>query len=240
MDERGGSSGGSTTTRLLRAVEGGGGERNNERPKEPWKGEYAKSIVYGGFDAIITSFSLISSISATTSSYGVLVLGFSNLVADAITMGFGDFVSISTEQDVIKDEMRMIEWDVMNHLNNEQAELVVNIFTKYKNILVDQRMVHDKGMVPTTKQEVKPWKNGLVTFISFILFGSIPLLSFMILIPNTNNDSVKFFSACIVCALALSLLGVAKAKIASQNYMFSIAMTLFSGAIAATVAYFLG
>ncbi|OIW01115.1 hypothetical protein TanjilG_25223 [Lupinus angustifolius] len=226
MDERGGSSGGSTTTRLLRAVEGGGGggERNNERPKEPWKGEYAKSV---------------------------LVLGFSNLVADAITMGVGDFVSVITEHDVIKDERRVREWDVMNNLNNEQAVLVrhyealgmdyndatmvVNIFTKYKNMLVDQTMV------ATTKQEMKPLKNGVVTFISFILFGFTPLLSFTILIPYTNNDSVKFnIVACIVCAIALSLLGVAKARICSQNYMFSMAMTLFTGAIAAFVAYFLG
>ena len=49
-------------------------ERNRTRPKEPWKGEYAKSIVYGGLDAIITCFSLISSISANKLSSGTYLV----------------------------------------------------------------------------------------------------------------------------------------------------------------------
>lgn len=48
-----------------------GGMRKSERPKEPpWKGEFVKSIVYAGLDAIVTSFSLISSISAGRLSSG--------------------------------------------------------------------------------------------------------------------------------------------------------------------------
>lgn len=66
MDERGDNN----TTRLLLSGDSGDIERKSERPKEPWRGEYVKSIVYGGLDAIITCFSLISSISATTSSSG--------------------------------------------------------------------------------------------------------------------------------------------------------------------------
>lgn len=116
---------------------------------------------------------------------------------------------------------------------------VVNIFTKYNDIMVDQRMAADKGMLPAD-QEVKPWKNGLVTFASFMIFGSIPLLSFIILIPFTNSNSVKFVSACLLSALALALLGVARARIAGQNMVFSTAITLFSGVIAAAAAYVVG
>ncbi|KAL2330373.1 hypothetical protein Fmac_017954 [Flemingia macrophylla] len=284
---------GGATTRLLRsaAEKGGDSEWKSDRPREPWRGEYVKSIVFGGLDAIVTCFALISSISASTSSSAsgmlgsnpkiewdsvegykaldspinslwlrflirdVLVLGFSNLVADAISMGFGDFVSASSEQDVIIEERKVTKWDVMNQRDKEQAELVrhyqalgmdyndatmvVNIFTKYNDILVDQRMVADKGML-ASEQEVKPWKNGLVTFASFMLFGSTPLLSFIILIPFTDSDTVKFLSACLVSALALALLGVAKARIASQNIIFSVVLTLSSGVIAGLAAYLVG
>lgn len=95
------------------------------------------------------------------------------------------------------------------------------------------------GMLPPDEAE-KPWKNGLVTFAAFLVFGSAPLLSFIILIPFTNNDLVKFVGACILSALALALLGAAKAKIAGQNYAFSVAVTLLNGAIAAAAAYALG
>ncbi|PQP92853.1 uncharacterized protein Pyn_36989 [Prunus yedoensis var. nudiflora] len=83
----------------------GGYIKKSERPKEPWKGVYAKSILYAGLDAIVTCFSLISSISASRiSSVDVLVLGFANLVADGISMGFGDFMSSSSEKDVAAKE----------------------------------------------------------------------------------------------------------------------------------------
>lgn len=65
--------GGDTTSHLLRS-EGGEGEAENkkisQRPEEPWRGDYVKSIVYAGLDAIITCFSLISSISAGHLSSG--------------------------------------------------------------------------------------------------------------------------------------------------------------------------
>ncbi|KAK7295011.1 hypothetical protein RJT34_17914 [Clitoria ternatea] len=248
---------GGTTTRLLQAsLEEGGSERNCERPREPWKGEYVKSIVYAGLDAIITCFALISSISASSSSsMDVLVLGFANLVADAISMGFGDFVSTTSEQDVITEERRVTEWDVMNNRESEQRELVkhyqalgmdykdatmvVDIFTKYNDIMVYERMVADKGMLPAD-QKVKPWRNGLVTFASFMVFGSAPLLSFIIMIPFTDSDLVKFVTACVVSALALALLGVAKARVGGQNIVFSAAITLLSGVIAAAAAYLIG
>lgn len=114
----------------------------------------------------------------------------------------------------------------------------MSIFAKYNNILVSEKMVA-QGMLLPDKAE-KPWKNGLATFAAFLVFGSAPLLSFIVFIPFTNNDSVKFVGACVLSAIALALLGIAKAKIAGQNYAFSVSVTLFNGAIAAAAAYAVG
>lgn len=67
----------SNATPLLRSVVVTNGSDNNiqndeeqSRPTRPWQGEFAKSIVYAGLDAIVTCFSLISSISAGRLSSG--------------------------------------------------------------------------------------------------------------------------------------------------------------------------
>ncbi|XP_051146912.1 uncharacterized protein LOC127262314 [Andrographis paniculata] len=228
----------------------------NRRPKEPWKGEFVKSLVLAGMDAIITSFSLISSISAARlSSVDVLVLGIANLVADGISMGFGDFVASSTEKDVAAKERSITEWDVGNHGRIEHHELVqryraqgmtamdaatvVTVFSKYPEILVDEKMAAEKGMSPPDQND-KPWKNGLVTFASFLAFGCAPILSFIILIPITDSNMIKFIGACTLSAIALTILGIAKAKIAGQNYMVSVGTTLLNGAIAGAAAYGIG
>ena len=67
--------GATSTSRLLRAEDGRGDSESERggasgRPREPWKGEFVKSIVYAGLDAIVTCFSLISSISASRYSSG--------------------------------------------------------------------------------------------------------------------------------------------------------------------------
>ena len=65
------------TTHLLRLEEDGEAENDqkiSKRPKEPCRGDYVKSIVYAGFDAIVTCFSLISSMSASHLSSGKLAL----------------------------------------------------------------------------------------------------------------------------------------------------------------------
>ncbi|KAL9228955.1 hypothetical protein vseg_004479 [Gypsophila vaccaria] len=228
------------------------------KPKGPtWKGEHAKSIVYGGLDAIVTCFSLISSITSGggMSSVDVLVLGFANLVADGISMGFGDYVSSSTERNMAAMEKDVTQWEVDNNAKSEMrnlvehyrslgmspddANMVVNIISKYKNIMVEEEMMGQKGIIPADQDE-KPWKNGLVTFASFLVFGSAPLLSFIILIPFTNDDQVKFIGACVLSALALALLGLAKAKISGENYGVSALVTVSNGAIAAATAYGIG
>lgn len=215
----------------------------------------------------------------------VLVLGFANLVADGISMGFGDYVSSSTERDVAAKERAVTKWDVDNHHLHQLKELlheyqmlgmsakdastvllttrlffffffsrnksflgvdgcdmalqVVSIFAKYKDILVDEKMMAQKGMLPPGRGG-KPWKNGLVTFAAFILFGSTPLLSFIVLIPFTDNEIIEFAGACVLSGLSLALLGVAKAKIAGQGYAASAMATLLNGAAAASAAYGLG
>ncbi|XP_047319175.1 uncharacterized protein LOC124922488 [Impatiens glandulifera] len=232
--------------------------QKEERPKEPWNGAFAKSIVYAGLDAILTTFALISSITAgKLSSVDVLVLGVANLVADGISMGFGDFVSSSTEMDMEREERRVAEWDVTYNfaLQKDQllhsyisrdmdaadADTVVNIFSKYKDIFIEEKMGAMKWILPDDKAR-KPWKNGMVTFSAFIVFGSAPLLSFIVLLPfnQEKSESMKFIGAAIMSAMALALLGASKAWIAGRGYVGSVFVTLLNGVVAASAAYTIG
>lgn len=52
-------------------------------------GDFMKSVVFGGLDGIITLFAIVASISGSDLQPAVvLVLGFSKLVGDGISMGF--------------------------------------------------------------------------------------------------------------------------------------------------------
>lgn len=54
----------------------------------------------------------------------VLVLGFANLVADVISMGFGDFVSSSTKRDMAAKDRAVTKWDVDNRCRHQLTKLL--------------------------------------------------------------------------------------------------------------------
>jgi hypothetical protein len=94
-------------------------------PSTGWSGEYVKSIVYGGLDAIVTSFALVASVSGGDLPAGaVLVLGFANLIADGISMGYGDFLSSTAERDFAANEQLVADWQMEHELYEEMLYLV--------------------------------------------------------------------------------------------------------------------
>ena len=58
-------------------------------------GKYVKSLVFGGLDGIITTFAVVAaSKGGSLSTEIVLLMGFANLFADGLSMGFGDFCPV--------------------------------------------------------------------------------------------------------------------------------------------------
>eukprot|EP01084_Bolivina_argentea_P301530 520234_1 len=67
-------------------------EINQEQDAHKSFGEYVKYMIYGGLDGVITTFAIVTGIEgANFPSETILVLGFANLIADAISMGIGDY-----------------------------------------------------------------------------------------------------------------------------------------------------
>lgn len=73
--------------------------------------EYLREIVYGGSDGIITTFAVVAGFTGAQSGNStlvggsfltVLLFGFANLLADATSMGLGNFLSIRAEQGLRK------------------------------------------------------------------------------------------------------------------------------------------
>ncbi len=57
-----------------------------------------KSIVFGGLDGVITTFSIVAAVAgADLPPQTAILMGFSNLIADALSMGLGDFLSSKAE-----------------------------------------------------------------------------------------------------------------------------------------------
>ena len=217
-------------------------------------GEYIKSIIYGGLDGVFTTFALVAGFQGAGSSFEnpstMLVFGFANVVADALSMGVGDFLSEKAENDFAITERAREEWEFENYqqgeidemiaiymekgMTYEDATTILNIMAKYKDFFIDHMMIQELEIYPVDPNAddydpYQPFKNGIVTFCSFLLFGSIPLLSYVIFeafnITHKIGD-LKFELCIILSILTLMTLGIVKVEL-SLNLSIDFMKKLF-------------
>lgn len=220
------------------------------------EGKYIKSIVFGGLDGIITTFAIVAGVAgADLSSKVVLVLGFANLLADGLSMGIGDYLSDSAEIEHNKAERKREKWEMENYvegeieemiqiyeskgIEKEDAEKILRTMSKYPDFFVDHMMVQELGIMPPDEDD-NPMMSGFVTFLSFILFGFVPLVAFLILNSSSAAFGLKFGLSCLLTALTLIALGLIKARLSGLNYINSALFVLINGAATAGVAYLIG
>ena len=218
-------------------------------------GEYVKSIIYGGLDGIITTFAIVAGISgATLSTEVILVLGFANLIADGLSMGIGDYLSEVSELEYIQSEKKREEWEFDNYKEGEiqemieiykkkgislnDAELILRTMSKYREFFVSHMLVQELELQPPSGDE-QPMKGGIVTLLSFLCFGCVPLLSYIILAQIDFNDNFdpRFLISCILTILCLFGLGVFKGKITESSMIKSGFFICSNGIFAAGMAY---
>jgi VIT1/CCC1 family predicted Fe2+/Mn2+ transporter len=232
-------------------------------PEKHTKGaEHIKSGVFGAIDGIITTFSVVSgAVGGSLGSNVILILGFSNLVSDGLSMGLGDFISSQAEYDYAKAEMRREKWEFENYSQGEKDEMVeiyrdkglskedatelVEVLAKNKNNFIDTMMVEELGMLPPSPDE-SPAMGGLVTFLAFLIFGIIPLLPYVIgeaiakgtQVPANNN--ALFGIAIGLVAVALFTLGAVTSKFTIHTWYKAGMYMLIVGAVAAGSSYLIG
>ena len=98
----------------------------------------------GGLDGIVTTFAVVSG--ATGGGLGtdvILVLGFSNILADALSMGVGDALSSKAEQEYVLAEKDRETWEMENYPEGEIQEMI-EIFTEKGMTKEDSEMIMQK------------------------------------------------------------------------------------------------
>lgn len=85
-----------------------------------------------------------------------------------------------------------------------------------------------------------PWKTGLATFLSFIVIGFIPLLSFVLALLSQSINENKFLYSFILTAVALIFVGAVKGEVVKKHPIRSAFETLLIGGAAAILAFLVG
>lgn len=223
--------------------------------------EYFKEVIYGGIDGIVTTFAVVAGFAGaalttdTTTQLSfvvVLLFGLANLFADAASMGLGNFLSVRSEKDlyqVKREEERSALKSNPQHevtetirlmqekgFSAEDAQTLANIYQHNEEYWLDFMMQHDKEMAdPRGENEIF---TGLATFLSFMAFGAIPLLPFML--QDSGDPATAFLFSAAGTFAALVALGLLKWRVIGAKFVASLFEVVAVGGTAAVLAYFVG
>lgn len=219
--------------------------------------QYLKQIVYGGNDGIVTTFAIVAGFqganaegAAQVGALAVLVFGFANLFADAVSMGLGEFLSGRSERDLYtaqhNDVLHRIDADpqgesatLADHLQDrgiaaKDVEPLAAILARNPELLAEMVLTYRQNMPEPDHGNLRG--RALMTFLAFVVFGFVPISAFVFL-PATGGT---FIIANVATALALVALGLLRWNATDESLLRCVGETLLVGGICAVVAFVVG
>jgi VIT1/CCC1 family predicted Fe2+/Mn2+ transporter len=204
---------------------------------------WLRAAVLGANDGILSTASLILGVAAASSTHGsILVAGIAGLVAGAMSMAAGEYVSVHSQADGEKAELDRERREIAADSEGEHRELA-GIYVRrglepaLAKEVAKQLMARDAigahardelGM--SEKSRARPLQAALASAASFAVGAALPLLvaalaPHSIVIPLVSGASLAF----------LAILGAVAARAAGAPMAPGAARVAFWGALAMAV-----
>lgn len=219
--------------------------------------EWVRAAVYGANDGIVTTFAVVAGAAGAKLGVNVIIiLGIANMVADGISMALGDYLGSFSELRYKLRQLALERWEYRQVPEVEQGEIesmyrhkgysdddakqLVKILAKRPAHMVELGFNQEIGQMPEGTDKI--WQTGLVTFLAFVIAGSLPLLPYWI----------DFFSAIDIApgwqlpisaastGIALFATGALRTLITDDSWIKNGLQVLAIGSVASAAAYFLG
>lgn len=208
-----------------------------------------RAAVLGANDGIVSTAGLVLGVAgATTNNTAILVAGLSGLVAGALSMATGEYVSVSSQRDT---ERALIEKEKMELATMPEAELaeLAGIFrvrglSKELAEEVAKQLTEKDALAAHAKEELgfepgeytNPWNAAIASMLSFTLGALLPLIAILVTPGNAIRVGVTF----VAMLIALSLTGFISARLGDAPINRAIARNVLGGAFAMIVTYGVG
>jgi len=207
-----------------------------------------RASVLGANDGIVSTASLIFGVAGATSDpKAIVTAGIAGVVAGALSMGVGEYVSVSTQRDterayiarekkLLKNEpaeqlQELTELYASKGLSTKTAQAVAAEFSA-----IDPIKAHLDAEFNLDEDELtNPMHAAVASSISFTAGALVPLLTAVFAPPEW-----RITATVLAVAAALTLTGYFSATIGSASRRRAIFRVVFGGLLAMAVTYGIG
>jgi len=209
---------------------------------------WLRATVLGANDGILSTSSLVLGVAAAHATYSnILVAGVAGVVAGAMSMAAGEYVSVHSQADTEEAELELERAELKANVKGEHKELMAiyvarGLDPSLAKRVAEQLMVHDAlgahardelGISETFR--ARPIQAALASAASFAVGATMPLLVTAAapgagLIPLVAGTSLMF----------LALLGGLAARVGGAGVAIGAIRVTFWGALAMAVTAGIG
>jgi VIT1/CCC1 family predicted Fe2+/Mn2+ transporter len=212
-------------------------------------GGWLRPTVFGAVDGLVTNAALIAGVGGSgVSPHTVLLTGLAGLVAGAFSMGTGDYVSVTNQNELVHSEVAL-EADMLARFPAaEQAELADRFRSYGADDDTATRMAAavsrdpDQALQLHARDELgvdphdlpSPLLAGGASLVAFSLGALLPLLPYLLGLQALLTVSL------VITAVALLLGGMVVGRLTGRPLLGAGARQLALGALAVAVTFAVG
>jgi vacuolar iron transporter family protein len=221
--------------------------RHSERHRSERVG-WLRAAVLGANDGIVSTASLVVGVAAAgTSRSQVLIAGIAGLVAGAMSMAAGEYVSVSSQADTEEADLALERHELATEDISERAELASIYVARglepaLAQLVATQLMAHDAlgahardelGLFDL--QRARPVQAAVASAGTFFVGGTMPILVMLLAPTNMLTAAVMGMSLTF-----LATLGWLAARAGGAPATLGALRVAFWGALAMALTYGVG
>jgi vacuolar iron transporter family protein len=211
-------------------------------------GGWLRPTTFGVMDGLVSNFALVAGVVAGgAAGHSVVLTGLAGLAAGACSMASGEFISVSSQAELMQAEIAVEQRELVLHPAEELRELTAIFEAKGIRPALASAVARELTEDPAVAWRVhvreelgvdpddlpSPWLAAGSSFVAFALGARVPLIPFML---GANSLAISL----VLSAAGLVAAGALVARLTSRPPWFGASRQLLFGALSAAVTYGIG
>lgn len=209
---------------------------------------WLRAMVLGANDGIISTAALLVGVAAADSTRdALLTAGIAGLVAGAVSMALGEYVSVSSQRDTERSDIAKETWELAHQADHELEELTAI----YQSKGLERELAHEVAVQLTEHDALathlrdelgisqddlaKPLQAAWSSAAAFSIGAAVPLAAAVF-----AGTSVRIAVIIAVTLAALVVLGYVGARAGGASIIRSITRVVIGGAAAMAITMLVG
>lgn len=207
-----------------------------------------RAAVLGANDGIVSVASIVLGVAGATNNRGtIFTAGLAGLVAGAMSMAVGEYVSVSSQRDSEKAFIALEKIHLKQHPDVEFNELVDNYQDKglsaktarqVASELTSHNAVQAHLEIEMNLEEddlINPLVAAITSLVAFSIGAIIPLVTIVL-----ASQSIHLIATVIAVIIALIIIGYLSATVGKAPRLRAISRVIIGGALAMLITYGIG